>query len=188
MAEELNLRDVENIQREADCSICLNKCSERLLPNCGHSFCEECLHKINENGKISCPECRKVSTLPDGKVQNLMRNFVAMRIRDQTTSIIEEKGRATGESAKMKLVVNLLNGKKMEVQVNGPDVTVNELKREIAEKSNIGEDHQRLLYLGKELENEKKLGHYKIVPYSTIHMVQRMLGGRLILFNILSYG
>ncbi|KAG1783447.1 hypothetical protein EV702DRAFT_1041115 [Suillus placidus] len=52
------------------------------------------------------------------------------------------------------------------------DKTVLDLKRAIAEKSDVEADRQRLLYIGRELKDEGVLSTYKIQTSHTIHMVK----------------
>ena len=44
-----------------ECEICLEEYSEfkqpKILSQCGHTFCNTCVLKIWNNGKIVCPEC-----------------------------------------------------------------------------------------------------------------------------------
>ena len=42
---------------------------------CHHSYCEECLEKIQEHSKVTCAECRSEATVPTGGVKNLPNNY-----------------------------------------------------------------------------------------------------------------
>lgn len=55
--------------------------------------------------------------------------------------------------------------------------TVGDLKKVIEQKSGIPSDEQRLTLAGKQLEDEKKLSHYKIKPHTMIHLIRRLRGG-----------
>ena len=45
--------------------------------NCGHTFCEECLLKIEEQKLAMCPICRTALTKPF-KAKKLPKNFIAL--------------------------------------------------------------------------------------------------------------
>jgi len=72
-------------------------------------------------------------------------------------------------------------GSELQINVKGPselklqiaitsDKTVLELKRAIAEKSDVEADRQRLIYSGRVLKDEDALSVYKIQSSHTIHM------------------
>ena len=54
-------------------------CSElfknpKCLP-CYHSYCEECLEKMQENSKITCLKCTFTTVVPAGGVKGLPNNY-----------------------------------------------------------------------------------------------------------------
>ena len=57
-----------------------------------------------------------------------------------------------------------------------PTITVEQLKGEINNKSSI--NPERLIFAGKELQNNKDLNYYNIQKECTIFMVFRQLGGK----------
>ncbi|XP_022086165.1 E3 ubiquitin-protein ligase TRIM33-like isoform X1 [Acanthaster planci] len=67
-------------ERYLQCSICLNCFTEPKALNCLHSFCLECLKYLIENpdtetAKITCPLCRRETTLGRNEVEDLSTNF-----------------------------------------------------------------------------------------------------------------
>ncbi|CAG8725126.1 10611_t:CDS:2, partial [Funneliformis caledonium] len=54
---------------------------------------------------------------------------------------------------------------------------VPELKKKVFDKTGVEIERQRLLFAGKQLEDEHNVEHYKIVKSSTIQVVVRVLGG-----------
>jgi hypothetical protein len=58
-----------------------------------------------------------------------------------------------------------------------PTITVEQLKGEISTKSCIKPCQQRLIFAGKELQNNKALNFYNIQKECTIFMHGRQLGG-----------
>ena len=84
------------LMQEISCSLCLDVFNEpKKLPACDHVFCKECLEmlaKRNVTAAVSCPECRKVSKLPDGNVKDLPTAFRVNRLIDAFKQVqLEEK-------------------------------------------------------------------------------------------------
>ncbi|KAF3912595.1 hypothetical protein AA313_de0200406 [Arthrobotrys entomopaga] len=72
--------------------------------------------------------------------------------------------------------VRTLSGRTVTITANLSD-TVATLKEEIAEKADVPPEDQRLVYAGKELEDQYNLHFYGISDTSTIHLALRILGG-----------
>lgn len=60
---------------------------------------------------------------------------------------------------------------KYEVSIS-PSITILELKNEIAEKSSVPADRQRLIYSGKVLKDTETVASYKVQTGHTIHLVK----------------
>ena len=76
----------------------------------------------------------------------------------------------------MMLFVKSLTGKNINVIVE-PSSSVEHVKRLIQEEEGIPQDQQRLIFAGRQLEDDHSLSHYNIQKYDTIHLVLRLRGG-----------
>ena len=68
-----------NLHEEVSCSVCMVTFTEPKQLPCLHSFCLHCLEGIQRtSGRhdvITCPECRRESQVPGGKLKDLPTNF-----------------------------------------------------------------------------------------------------------------
>lgn len=76
----------------------------------------------------------------------------------------------------MQLFVKTLTGKTITVDVNEGD-TIETLKQKINEKEGIPTDQQRLIFSGKQMEDERTLSDYGVTNGATMHLVLRLRGG-----------
>ena len=65
------------------CPVCYELYKKPKYLPCYHSYCEECLAKLQVGSNITCPECRITSVVPSGGVKNLPNNFFINRIVDE---------------------------------------------------------------------------------------------------------
>lgn len=76
----------------------------------------------------------------------------------------------------MQIFVRTLNGSSVTLEVDST-TTISEVKTKVQEKAGILPALQRLIFEGKQLEDDKTLDDYSIQKDSTLHLVQRLSPG-----------
>ena len=68
-------KDVKMATDNLRCPVCYQLFKKPKYLPCHHSYCEQCLEKMQVQSKIICPKCRKEAIVPPGGVKDLDNNF-----------------------------------------------------------------------------------------------------------------
>ncbi|KAK8723123.1 hypothetical protein OTU49_011853, partial [Cherax quadricarinatus] len=82
----------------------------------------------------------------------------------------------SSKSIKMLIKVKTLTGKEIEIDIEPTD-KVERIKERVEEKEGIPPPQQRLIFSGKQMNDEKTAADYKVQGGSVLHLVLALRGG-----------
>jgi len=92
-------------------------------------------------------------------------------------SLLQERlDRSHDVLAKMLIKVKTLTGKEIEIDIEPTD-KVERIKERVEEKEGIPPPQQRLIFSGKQMNDEKIAADYKVQGGSVLHLVLALRGG-----------
>ena len=113
-------------------------------------------------------------TLGDYNIQKESTLHLVLRLRGGSNETD-----STSSGSGKQILIKTLQGKTMPMEVQDSD-TIGSIKSKIHEKEGIPVDQQRLVFNGKQLEDNMKISDYGIQSDSSIHLVLRLKGGKTI--------
>ena len=103
-------------------------------------------------------------TLSDYNIQKEATLHLVLRLRG---------GGDSSSGSKKSIMIKTLSGKTIAMEVEDSD-TVDSIKKRIHDKEGIPADQQRLVFNGKQLEDDKTLSDYNVPNDASIHLVLRL--------------
>ena len=75
------------------CAVCMEHLLDRnpRYLSCHHSFCQQCLQQLINNGQLSCPICRAVTAVPNNDITKLTMNFQLVQMMEREKELREKE-------------------------------------------------------------------------------------------------
>lgn len=166
------------------CPVCLLQFDDstrapRLLGECGHSLCHECLDElINKRlgANFECPECKCKYSLSKKAVEYI-KNFTVIKwMKSCLPSSSAPVASKPQNAEEFQIFIQPLTGRKFPIAVH-PSQSIADVKKTITRRLGMPIEKQRLIYCGKGLKDELKVADYKIKDGHSVQTVYRLKGG-----------
>ena len=91
MATGGRLRD-SDVPDIYSCAVCWEHLLDRnpRFLSCYHSFCQQCLQELTNDGQVSCPTCRAVTAVPNNDITKLTMNFQLVQMMEREKELKEQ--------------------------------------------------------------------------------------------------
>jgi len=70
-----------------ECPTCMEESDKPKSLSCLHWVCSKCAETIHQDGVIVCPQCRAITEVPEGSVENLATEFKIVQFRETLESV-----------------------------------------------------------------------------------------------------
>lgn len=80
------------------------------------------------------------------------------------------------KEATIQIFAKTINGNTLSFALDTEKVSVENLKKMISDRTGLPNETQRIIFAGRQLDNKQLLSHYKILPNSTLHVVEVVRG------------
>lgn len=171
-----------------DCPVCFNEFELATVEEtpCEHQICIDCYAKLPNVKK--CPSCRQsISSIKEPSrffreelIEYKRKQLFVPPMMPQRAPAFNEEALNTApapsDGSRFQIVVRDLQHKKRCFMVKSSD-TVLSLKEQLHERLGLPVGEQRLLCLGRQLDDSHRLSDYRIEQRSELHLVARVHGG-----------
>jgi len=128
----------------------------------GEKFVGELKEEIRDRLGVECSRQRLVFA---GRILEDHKSLGDYGVQTGATLILSQEPKSG-----LQVTIKLITGQTIPIQCRRRDIPVFTLKKQIELMASIGTEKQRLVYLGKELEDQRKLSDYNIQENSTIYL------------------
>uniref|UniRef100_A0A915DRX9 Ubiquitin n=1 Tax=Ditylenchus dipsaci TaxID=166011 RepID=A0A915DRX9_9BILA len=142
------------------CYICREAAEDAVTSECGHGYCSNCINTWLNQSAL-CPVCK--ATISKNQ---LRKCYVQVLVGDPIIS-----------TQNFQIFVKTLTGQSLSIDNAHVSDSIRSVKEKIEKATGMPQSEQRLIFSGKQLEDNKSLSDYGFNNGSVIHLVGRLRGG-----------